>query len=361
MTNNNQPLKLQDRQEGLVAIIVTMVVMIILTLVVVGFARLMRREQRQSLDNQLNTQAFYAAETGINDAVKALKSDPELTTDGECADPVDFPHTLDATTQYSCLIIDSAPQSLEYSDIGTDSPRVIPIKPIVGGMNQINFSWQAKDGSADFDCPDGPGGLGYPDLPPTSAWSCPTGMIRLDLVEIPPGGGAGWRNKLNDGLRTLFLYPTVSGATPTTYSVTTETGKIVPVACNSGMALRYCQVNITSLSPGSDYYLRIMSLYRSSAVTIQGFKPGGGGAGVVVRLRGAQALIDSTGRATDVLRRMQVRVSLDSLNNSSGSGNGPVPSVNGLQAASKICKLYVYIPAPAAQVIQNDSDPDCNL
>ena len=360
MTNNNQPIKLQDRQEGLVAIIVTMVVMIILTLVVVGFARLMRREQRQSLDNQLNTQAFYAAETGINDAIEALKSDPTLDTGGTCG-TAGVSNVLDASTKYSCLIVNSAPTSLEYSDIGTDYPRVIPIKPIGGGMNQINFSWQAKDGSADFDCPDGPGGLGSPDLPPTSAWTCATGMIRLDLVEITPGSGAGWRNKLNDGLRTLFLYPTVSGATPTPYSVTAETGKIVPVACNSGMALRYCQVNITSLSPASDYYIRIMSLYRSSAVTIQGFKPGGGGAGVVVRLSGAQALIDSTGRATDVLRRMQVRVSLDSLNNSSGSGNGPVPSVNGLQTASKICKLYVYIPAPAAQVIQNDSDPDCNL
>ena len=353
---NNKPTRLHDRQEGLVAIIVTMVVMIILSLMVVAFARLMRREQRQSLDRQLNTQAFYAAETGINDAVKALKSDPELTTSGECADPVDFPHTLDATTQYSCLIIDSAPKSLEYSDIGTDSPRVIPIKPIGGGgkINQINFSWQAKDGATDFDCPDG--SLPSSSLPPADSWTCDTGMIRLDLVPIPTGVGANWRNKLNEDLRTIFLYPASDVATPTNYAIGTETGKILRVNCHTLMTLRHCQVNLTGLSPSNDYYLRIMSLYRSSAVTIQGIKPGGG----VVRLSGAQAIIDSTGRANDVLRRVQVRVSLDSL--SSNGGSGPVPPVNALQTASKICKLYAYIPPPAFDITSLDpADSSCNL
>ncbi len=58
--------KLKQNESGLAAIAVTMIIMGIVTLIVVGFATLMRREQRQALDQQLSTQAFYAAESGVN-------------------------------------------------------------------------------------------------------------------------------------------------------------------------------------------------------------------------------------------------------------------------------------------------------
>ena len=55
-------------QRGIASLIITMVSMVIVTLIVLGFATLSRREQRQSLDRQLSTQAFYAAESGVEDA-----------------------------------------------------------------------------------------------------------------------------------------------------------------------------------------------------------------------------------------------------------------------------------------------------
>jgi Tfp pilus assembly protein PilX len=58
----------EDKQAGMVAIMVTMILMIVISLIVVGFAQISRRNQRQALDRQLSTQAFYAAETGVNDA-----------------------------------------------------------------------------------------------------------------------------------------------------------------------------------------------------------------------------------------------------------------------------------------------------
>ena len=42
--------------------------MIVMSLIVLGFAQISRRNQRESLDRQLSTQAFYAAESGVNDA-----------------------------------------------------------------------------------------------------------------------------------------------------------------------------------------------------------------------------------------------------------------------------------------------------
>ena len=45
------------KQRGMASIIITMITMVIITLIVLGFATLSRREQRQSLDRQLSTQA----------------------------------------------------------------------------------------------------------------------------------------------------------------------------------------------------------------------------------------------------------------------------------------------------------------
>src|SRR5262245_28445627 len=69
-------LKLMPNQSGMAAIIVTLIIMIVLSLITLGFARIVNREQRQVADRQLNTQAFYAAESGVS-IVKNLSSLPD--------------------------------------------------------------------------------------------------------------------------------------------------------------------------------------------------------------------------------------------------------------------------------------------
>src|SRR5258708_5693843 len=61
-------------QQGIVSIIVTIILMLVLTLIVLSFAKVSRREERNALDRQLSTQAFYAAESGINDSTVVIKS-----------------------------------------------------------------------------------------------------------------------------------------------------------------------------------------------------------------------------------------------------------------------------------------------
>src|SRR5262245_1378660 len=120
--------KLAKNQKGMVSILVTMVIMIVVSLIVLGFAKIIRREERQSLDRQLSTQAFYAAESGINDAVKKISDDIKnnvtVPTKTSC-DPDNHYTTsnqLDGTTiTYSCLLIDPTPNTLEYSSINTTS------------------------------------------------------------------------------------------------------------------------------------------------------------------------------------------------------------------------------------------------
>src|SRR5690349_5561347 len=63
-----------SRQSGMASIVITMVTMVVISLIVIGFATISRREQRQSLDQLLSSQAFYAAESGIEDATAIIKS-----------------------------------------------------------------------------------------------------------------------------------------------------------------------------------------------------------------------------------------------------------------------------------------------
>ena len=47
---------------------------VIISLIVLGFAQLARRNQRQTLDSQLSTQTYYAAESGVNAALRIVRS-----------------------------------------------------------------------------------------------------------------------------------------------------------------------------------------------------------------------------------------------------------------------------------------------
>jgi len=138
----------QKNQSGMVSIIVALVIMGILTLVTVSLALLTRREQRQALDRQLSTQAFYAAETGINDAVTTLQND-DIPGDGNItncddADQLGGNKILDPETslvEYTCVLIDQSPTSYEKSPVGVDTPTIVPLRASEN-ISKIRVSWE---------------------------------------------------------------------------------------------------------------------------------------------------------------------------------------------------------------------------
>src|SRR5688572_29540682 len=130
----------QWKQRGMVSILVTMLLMIVISLIVLGFAQVSRRNQRQATDRQLSSQAFYAAETGINDArnlIKgALATSTTIPPKPDCT-PGSGPAAafygsltpaLDAANNvaYSCLMVDPAPAELVYDGI-TNKGTIIPV------------------------------------------------------------------------------------------------------------------------------------------------------------------------------------------------------------------------------------------
>jgi Tfp pilus assembly protein PilX len=326
----------QDEQ-GIVAILVTMIIMIVLSLIVTGFAQLARREQREALDRQLATQAFYAAESGINDARRAIKQG--FTTDKADCSPVGSGAlsnnvvSSDGTISYSCLLIKQQLPETKHV-IKPDNSRIIPINAVLGNgtsvpSTAINVRWTAQgSGSVNVD---GSRALGV--FPPLNAWGANNvGVLRVDVIPIPDSGlitsGA-----LSNGMLTFFAYPTSSSTTGT--AARANNGDIVAAGCGSGE----CRVNINTADMGtSRFYIRLKAIY--NAVDVKMCVNGCGGTTLI---QGAQAEVDVTGKANDVLKR--IKVSISDVSDVANMTNFPE---NVTSSGDSICKLLEVRPGSPA-------------
>lgn len=321
--------RLTTHQEGMVSIFVATLLIIILGLLAMAFAQISRREQRESLDSQLSAQAFYAAESGINDAKAEILSYAsthagtivEKKTCDDSTSPYSFDHSLNSTdnVSYTCVMIDPTPKALTVKLSGSD--QVIPIKSADGnGFNSITLSWDAASSVTNAvmaTCP----ALGT--FPSADAWTCPFGGVRAELVDVDKGLSsaallandmAAFLMPISNGSGTLSFQASSSGVTK---------GKVVDAkGCGNGT----CSVVITGLGD-KDYYLRVRSLYMNSNLVITGTTAGGGAA----EFKDGQIQIDSTGKAQDVLRRMVVSVPYESATKIPGAA---------ITSNNSICKKF---------------------
>ncbi len=336
---------LRAHQLGMASIVVTMILMMVISLIVFATAKLSRREQRQSLDRQLNTQAFYAAESGVNDAVKAIEDnfaingtliDSDYTSD--CAQfmapaAANLNSELGPNVKYSCLLVDPTPTTLE-GDIN-ESSRAFPIRDKNDGIiESISIAWQDIDGGTNFGCPS--------NLPPIGSWNC-TPLLRFDVVPTATAN----RTALNNSLMTGFLVPSVSasaGATTISYSPSNGTAPPIKtsVTCNTDNSPKYCKAVISGLG-GTQYYLRLKSIYGGAAITVSAQRGGND-----IELKDAQVVIDSTGKAVDVLRRIQVRVPINAGVN--------LPDF-AIESSNSICKQLEINGAGTASSVNNTECP----
>lgn len=327
-----------QNQKGFVSFMMTLFIMIVLTLIVLGFAALTRREQRQALDDQLSTQAFYAAETGINDARKALAANPALSK--TTCDLTGFPNSgvIDSTTNvaYTCLLVNSTPTSLEYGDIPESHSKAFPVKSSNGAnITSINLSWQNPSTTSstfnNINCP------AAGSLTTVSAWSCDMPMLRVDIVPLNTLN----RASLISNTMTIFISPQKSSGGSLTYNAG-NTGAIAIGNCLSASTPKLCNLTITGLSqPG--YYLRVRSIYKEATLTVTASDGTSS-----LALVGAQAIVDATGKAQDVLRRIQVRV--PTLVNKI-----PTPDF-AIQSTDTLCKRFMVAGGVAAATDQTGAD-----
>lgn len=294
----------KKNQQGMVSLVICMLLMIVISLMTLSFATLSRREQRQALDKQLSTQAFYAAETGINDAAKAILDNPSLGDITDCGDvmqnkinPTGIIGILDAnsSTSRTCVLVDQTPTQIE-DVVGETESSVFLIS--AAGLASLDIYWE-NDSAVSAPAFVSPFDTTAGVFPPDAIWNPNTpGVLTIQLIPFPVTGTN--RATIASGTIYTFGFPTSSN-TNQTVTGTAANGLIMGGGCAVSNTPRHCKVTLINLVD-QDYYIRLKSTYDPVHVTIEG-KNGGGSRLPFV---GAQVLIDSTGRANDVTKRVKV-------------------------------------------------------
>lgn len=297
-------MNIRKNQKGFVSIVVSLVIMAILTLIVVGFASLMRREQRQAVDRQLSTAAFYAAESGVNDAIDSLLNDPSQSDITSCGNPPlpGYNNELDANgvVKYTCVLTDSTPTSLEKG-VSDEESIIIPINTNGDPISSLKISWQAKDSASlgQFS-----NTMALPQAPYANDF-IKTGMLRTTI--IPYSNGLIARNVLRSSSRTAYLFPLAGSGTPqVVLPGLASDPKLISGECQANALPRECNVILVVNGAPSRIYLRLKAIYRPVTVSVRAYSTGDA-TGPELEMVGAQRVIDVTGKANDVLRRIQVR------------------------------------------------------
>ena len=302
---------MRRNQSGMISLIICMMLMIVISLMTLSFATLSRREQRQALDKQLSTQAFYAAETGINDASKAILDNPSAVGDISDCDTTSQAKInpsgissgiLDATSNVSrtCVFVDQTPSQID-DVVGESASTVFLISAT--GLTALDIYWENDSA------------VSSPVFPPTIdtaagalsqdvGWNSSTPVVlTVQLIPFPTTGTN--RAAIAGGLIYVLGYPT-SSTTNQTATTTNLNGRLMGGGCATSNTStpnnwpRQCKITINGLS--GQYYIILKSTYDPVHATVEGRDAGN----VRLPFVGAQVLIDSTGRANDVTKRIKI-------------------------------------------------------
>jgi len=326
--------KRNERQAGIVSLIVTLVMMLVISLVVIGFTQVTNRTQREALDRQLATQAQYAAESGVNkvgtiiDNAAIVQTKTKTTCDNNGVYAIGngyYSPTINSTNNVSvtCVLVDTRPSDIRVSANQTSS-TIVPITVVKQdgtprNAGSLTFTWQPESQSDTPDC------SSFNVSFPASAADCNFGLLRVDLVR---GNAAGDADALMGATTSFYMKPTSGAGATYTLNNASPKGNIVNADCSPKTT---CTATVTLNDAWNigNFYARLSTLYHA-APTVVIDAPGD------ASFEGAQAVIDSTGKAQDVLKRIQVRYPI-------GVRHDDTIPPFALQSDATICKKFTNI------------------
>lgn len=359
-------MKLIKDNRGVVPLLTSIFLGVLLSIIAVAFIRLAISERRQATDDDLTTAAFYAAESGLEDARRAIKefvlnasyTDTQLNGD-ECTSATGTDSTLGGTTldaSYSCQLIDLTPESL-VAKPGAGNSHLFKLDAVNSGtdvpasMNRIVVQWndQDNDGERNARPSADTANLDVGDW--TSSANNYPAQLRLNLFAVARSGVQFSHIRDAGESVTGFINPV--NVAPTVHRLTVQDfdSELLQGGCNNPGSSFTCSVEIDlSNDPaipnsGQDYWLRdiptrytstawivymeVQTLYQSDTVQVEVFN------GSTQRsLQGAQARIDVTGQSGDSFRRIETFVPLE------GSGELSLPDGLSVVGGDRICKDF---------------------
>lgn len=381
-------------QTGAVSIFAVIFSAMLLTILTVGFIKLMISDQQQASSNDLSQSAYDSAIAGVEDAKRLIKlahegdetaqdalsnhsSDCRVIALGGIGGSPSATETVIRTNSsaensfdqaYTCVKINMLTNDYLYES-NEGRGQIIPLKSN-GDFNKIVIEWFTEDdlslGATISEPP--------ADLPPKASWGENTPpLIRVQLITPGTGFSIDSLDSANAS-QTTFLKPEsiVGGAvagsaismTPDVKSRATagETinNSFEPIICSSGLEANggySCRVELKLSSDSGMYssrvitaeasntaFLRLNTIYRDANVRVQLMNNSD-----VVSFNGVQPAVDSTGRASSLFRRVEARLRM--------GDDFPYPD-GSVDIMNSLCKNFA-VTDTSAYAPPVDSDDGC--
>jgi len=350
------------REAGQVSIVTVVIFILLFSIVVVSFTRIMVASSHETTSDELRASALAAAESGVEDAKRILSycsANPTasgcdsngiesanqncntllgnsnlMTAVGLSSKTTTINGTGTSQVQvgngqqyYQCLMINM--QTTDYvGNLTAGGPSaIIPLNSFKGSTGNDNITtvkieWHNAslgDGTANL--------VGGTDFPSMSQWvggnNNKPAVLRVELVWIKDNSfdlnTVITSTSVNNGVRAFTVRPSSSGSVG---SVTLQNNSTNYVASTTPNTMTPVPLITTLCTPSNDYacsftiadnnnlttsarifYLRIQALYNSTNYRVTAYNNQG-----KMYVDGLQPSVDVTGRAVDSFQRIRARV-----------------------------------------------------
>lgn len=381
----------QTFSRGAVSLFMVIIAMLVITVITVGFLRLMAADQRQASDSDLSQSAYDSAMAGVEDAKRALlayQRDCSTSTTGACttrkaqlassqcntalqgivavsegSGEVPIQRSAGSAADrrldqaYTCVTIE--PTTAEYvGSLAAGESKVIPLKG-AGEFRKVRLSWFTRDDIADnggaVNRPSATAGLG---LTRQADWPVNRPpVLRSQLMQVGAnftlGGFDTVTKNGQSNTNTLFLYPTSLSSSVDIDMNGGDSRRIqgeeypspsasapYPVSCKANVSAGgyACSAVMTLPTPvgggtNRTAFLRLVPFYRATHFQVELLSASNS----VVMFDGVQPKVDATGRANDLFRRVEARVDI-------GVADFPFPEA-AVDIVGNFCKDFTVTPS----------------
>jgi len=314
-------LRLRDNS-GFASVVVALILVLVFSLISLGFAQISRREQQNALNQQLATKASYAAESSINKVLKNIKDVPPISS---CNDPAQTTYrvvSLDTNTKITCILVNKSPSS--YDAIISPSSGKAFVIETSDTIGAFEFKWKSTNPKYTNPLPDN----SKTNIKNDTNYTFPS-IVMLGITPLETADDYKRQNLIEQTFYGV-LYPSSSSSESVNSN---ERGKKYLAKCIAGE----CSTRVAMVGAKSRYLIQFAAPYGGPGDKTNVEVIAYNNSGTQLSTTNTQAEVDVTAKSQDVLKRTKVRVPLS--NNLYQNRATSVPSFS--LYASSICKRIV--------------------
>ena len=366
----------RQTERGAVSLFVVIFTALLVTIVTASYVQLMLKAQSQAANNDLSQSAYDSAMSGVEDAKRALVKLRECQAQGaaqascvssivagfadqSCFGGLTAAGVIPATVNdevvvgdealnqaYTCVKVALKTDTVSGKLEDDNDSKVVELAG-VSDFNTVRVSWFQKNdvpklnrnGSNVTDTRPNLSSVQALTLPPIANWPVTRPpVLRTQLMQFANGSinTNDFDSERGPAAKTLFLWPSQAGGTTGDFSVDSRRENqnlplLTNIKCDSDYVKEYlCQATIRLPAPdtaANQTYLQLASIYNPATYSIELFNDA-----TPVLFDNVQPVVDSTGRASDLFRRVKARVSIN-------GGSVTFPSA-ALSLSGDLCKDF---------------------